>query len=167
MELSKFKVEESTELMLVDTINTDIFNDIVERIIRCMNLLGINLEDKSIYYQRYSNKTSILAVKVSKGGDDDIANFMFNGCDANYFGQCSCCDVYLHAEAKSGQQSMKIANMISSDIVDFFNLIEGELAINGLSENEFFIKIPLGREVVKENKTENKALKFIRNIFKK
>lgn len=167
MELSEFRVEEATSLMLVDSIDKDIFNGITEKIISCMSQLGIDLEDKSIYYQRYSNKTSILAIKVSKGEDTDIANFMFNGCDANYFGQCSTCDVYLHAEAKSGQPSMKIANMISSDIVDFFNMIEGELAINGFSDSEIFIKIPLSDRVVKQKQEENRALKFIRNIFKK
>ena len=141
MELSKFKVEESIELALFDTaiVDENIFMNIVDKIVLCMSSLGINLDGKDVYYQRYANKTSILAIKVSNGEDHDVANFMFNGCDASEFERYMSCDVYLHAEAKSAQYSIKIANMISSDIVDFFNTLEGELVLNGCFDSEFFI----------------------------
>lgn len=167
MELSKFKVEESTELALFDStiVDENIFIDIVDKIILSMNSLGISLEGKDVYYQRYANKTSILAIKVSNGEDSDVANFMFNGCDASEFERYMSCDVYLHAEAKSAQTSMKIANMISSDIVDFFNTLEGELVLNGNFDNEFFIRIPLCTK--EKKKKENNILQLIKNIFKK
>lgn len=170
MELSNFKVEESKELAVVQEIDLDesIFTDIIDKIIMCMTSLGISLDDKSVYYQRFANKTSILAIKLGKGEDSDTNNFMFNGCDATYFNGCGSCDVYLHANKKIGQEAMKMANMMSRDIVDFFDTVEGELAIKGFSESELFIKIPLVREkeVKKENK-DNRVLKFVRNIFKK
>ena len=169
MELSNFKVEESKELAFLDTldINEEIFFNIVKKLVACMRKLGINLNNKSIYYQRNTDKTSILAVKVSQGEDSDVANFMFNGCDAREYARYMSCDVYLHADAKSGQQSMGIANMMSRDIVDFFNTIEGELALKGLSDNELFIRIPLEQYISKEN--EKKDTKFLRlvNFFRR
>lgn len=170
MELSSFKVEESKELAVVQEIDLEesIFTDLIDLICTNMTRLGINLDDKSVYYQRFANKTSILAIKLGKGEDSDTNNFMFNGCDATYFNGHGSCDVYLHANKKIGQEAMKMANMMSRDIVEFFDTIEGELAIKGLSESELFIKIPLvkEKEQSKDNK-ENRVLKFVRNIFKK
>ena len=167
MEFSNFNVEGSTSLSVIDTIDIDseIFEDIIDKITRCMMKLNIKLDNKSIYYQRNANKTSVLAIKVGNGSDNDIANFMFTGCDANYFKDSLSCDVYLHADKKVGQVSMSIANMISSDIVDFFNTVEGELVIKGLSETELFVRIPLGVQTKK--KEDSKFLRLVKNIFKK
>lgn len=170
MELSKFKVEESTELSVLQTIDIDenIFLDIMDKVISCMTRLGIKLDDKSVYYQRYANKTSILAIKLGKGEDSDTNNFMFNGCDATYFNGDRSCDVYLHANKKIGQEAMNMANMMSSDIVEFFNTIEGELALNGLSDSELFIRMPLSKDKDKKNgKKGNRLLKVVKNMFKK
>ena len=168
MELSEFKIEQSVEIALVENINSELFDDITSKITKVMESLGINLEGKSIYYQRNADKTSILAIKVTDGKDEDYENYMFNGCDANYYRPGMSCDVYLHANAKSGQVSMAIANMISQDIVDFFDTLEGELAINGLRESECSIRIPLVPTVKKEEtKKETKGLRFIRKIFKR
>lgn len=167
MELSNFKPLDSSELAVIDNLdlNSEIFNDILDKIVFCMKKLNIRMDDKCVYYQRSSNKTSILAIKVSNGDDCDVANFMFNGCDATSYHRYMLCDVYLHAEAKSGQASMNIANMISRDIVDFFNTMEGELALKGLSDAELSIRIPLVSDTKK--KEEGKFLKLIRNVFKK
>lgn len=168
MELSNFNVENSTELSVVNEINIDesIFTDMIDTISNAMNRLGIKLDGKSIYYQRNANKTSILAVKLCNGDDNDTNNYMINGCDATYFNGHGSCDVYLHANKKVGQAAMNMANMVSSDIVSFFDTIEGELALNGLTESELFIRIPLGikEEQVKDNK-ENRVLRFVRKIF--
>ncbi len=170
MELSKFKVEESTELSVLQTIDIDenIFLDIMDKVISCMTRLGIKLDDKSVYYQRYANKTSILAIKLGKGEENDTNNFMFNGCDATYFNGDRSCDVYLHANKKIGQEAMNMANMMSSDIVEFFNTIEGELVLNGLSDSELFIRIPLSNGKDKKNdKKGNRLLKVVKNMFRK
>ena len=170
MEFSNFNVEGSTSLSVIDTIDIDseIFEDIIDKITRCMMKLNIKLDNKSIYYQRNANKTSILAIKVGNGEDGDVANFMFNGCDATDYARYMSCDVYLHADKKVGQDSMEIANMISNDIVEFFNTLEGELAIKGLSDTELFLRIPLESEQKeKNNNNENRLLRMVRNIFKK
>ncbi len=170
MELSNFKVEESTELAVLNEIDLDegIFLDIVEKITFCLNRLGIKLDGKSVYYQRYANKTSILAIKLANGEDSDVANFMFNGCDANDYAKYMSCDVYLHADKKVSQASLNIANMITHDIVEFFKMLEGELALKGLSDSELFIRIPLEKDKkVDKNNKDNRLLKLVRNIFKK
>lgn len=170
MELSNFKVENSVELSVINSVDLDesIFRDIIEKISNCMKMLGIKTDDKSVYYQRNANKTSILAIKVGNGEDGDVANFMFNGCDATDYARYMSCDVYLHADKKVGQVSMEIANMISNDIVEFFNTMEGELALKGLSDTELFLRIPLESEQkVKNNNNENRLLRMVRNIFKK
>ena len=170
MELSNFKVENSVELSVINSVDLDesIFRDIIEKIINCMKMLGIRTDDKSVYYQRNANKTSILAIKVGNGEDGDVANFMFNGCDATDYARYMSCDVYLHADKKVGQASMEIANMISNDIVEFFNTMEGELALKGLSYTELFLRIPLESEQKeKNNNNENRLLRMVRNIFKK
>lgn len=170
MELSNFKVENSVELSVINSVDLDesIFRDIIEKIINCMKMLGIKTDDKSVYYQRNANKTSILAIKVGNGEDGDVANFMFNGCDATDYARYMSCDVYLHADKKVGQASMEIANMISNDIVEFFNTMEGELALKGLSYTELFLRIPLESEQKeKNNNNENRLLRMVRNIFKK
>ena len=167
MVLSNFNVEDSTSLSVIDNIDIDseIFESIIDKITKCMISLNIKLDNKSVYYQRNANRTSILAIKLSNGSDNDIANFMFNGCDANYFKDSLSCDVYLHADKKVGQVSMNIANMISSDIVDFFNNIEGELAVKGLCDTELFVRIPLGVQTKK--KEDSKFLRLVKNILKK
>ena len=170
MELSNFNVENSTELAVINNIDLDevIFRDIVDKIANCMKMLGISPDNKSVYYQRNANKTSVLAIKIGNGEDGDVANFMFNGCDATDYARYMSCDVYLHADKKVGQASMKIANMISNDIVEFFNTLEGELAIKGLSDTELFLRIPLESDKKeKKDNNGNRLLRMVRNIFKK
>lgn len=170
MELSNFKVEESRELATIQEFELEesIFTDLVDKIITNMSRIGISLEDKCVFYQRFANKTSILAIKLGKGEDSDTNNFMFNGCDAMYFDGTNTCDVYLHANKKVGQEAMQMANIMSRDIVEFFDTIEGELILKGLSNSELFIKILLVKQQEKSNdKKENKVLKFVKNIFKK
>ena len=170
METSCFKVEESKELAVIQEIELEegIFTDILDKICMNMSRLGIQLDDKCVFYQRYANKTSILAIKLCKGEDSDTNNFMINGCDATFFNGHSSCDVYLHANKKVGQQAMNMANMMSRDITGFFDTIEGELVLKGLSNSELFIRMPLVKETeVKKDNKQNKVLKFVKNIFKK
>ena len=170
MELSNFKVEDSRELSTIQEFELEesIFTDLVDKIITNMSRIGISLENKCVFYQRFANKTSILAIKLGNGEDSDTNNFMFNGCDATYFDGNNTCDVYLHANKKIGQEAMQMANMMSRDIVEFFDTIEGEFVIKGMADSELFIKIPLVRQQEKSNdKKENKVLKFVKNIFKK
>ena len=58
MEFSNFNEEERTSLSVIDTIDIDseIFEDIIDKITRCMMKLNIKLDNKSIYYQRNANK---------------------------------------------------------------------------------------------------------------
>ena len=77
MEISCFKVEESKELAVIQefVLEEGIFTDILDEICMNMSRLGIQLDDKCVFYQRYANKTSILAIKLCKGEDSDTNNF--------------------------------------------------------------------------------------------
>lgn len=138
------------------------FNYIIEIIRNAFKRLNINPEGKSIYYKRYTNGNSVLAIKVSQGDDNDISNYMFNGCDV-FGGKCN---VYMHSKPKSSQKSMNIANLISKEIVLFFEKIEHNLSKNNLSDIEFSIKIPLTKELdTKLISKKSKIKKLIKNMF--
>ena len=138
------------------------FNYIIEIIRNAFKRLNINPEGKSIYYKRYTNGKSVIAIKVSQGDDNDISNYMFNGCDA-FWGKCN---VYMHSKPKSSQKSMNIANLISKEIVLFFEKIEHNLSKNNLSDIEFSIKIPLTKELdTKLISKKSKIKKLIKNMF--
>lgn len=155
IELSNFNIERCTELSLINDLSfaNEIFLSIVEKIIDCMKKLKIDINGKCLYYQRYPNKTSVLAIKLNDEVDTDYTNYMLNGCDANYFDSSVMCDVYLHADAKVARSASNVANMISKDIVDFFNTIEGELVLHDLMDTEIMVKIPLVQYVNNNNNT--------------
>ncbi len=164
MDLSKFKVEESTDIALVNQVDEVIFSNILDKIRICMMELGISLEGKSVYYQRNADRTSILAIKLCNGSDSDTTNFMFNGCDAREFYKYASCDVFLHADGKISGRAVNVANRISNDIVEFFNTIEGELVLKELYDSEFFVSIPLERNKDKSSK-RGRLLSLVKNIF--
>lgn len=140
------------------------FIGIKEIVLKVLQKLKINTNDLIIYYERQENGTSILAIKVEQGHDEDIANYMFNGSSVNYYHDKISCDVYLHAEAPAAQKSVKIAGLISRDIVNFFEELETELLLKKLSNCSFSLKIPLQEN---ELKKENNVLKKVfQNIFK-
>ena len=93
MELSNFNIERCTELSLINDLSfaNEIFLSIVEKIIDCMKKLKIDINGKCLYYQRYPNKTSVLAIKLNDEVDTDYTNYMLNGCDANYFDSSVMC----------------------------------------------------------------------------
>ena len=62
--------------------------------------------------------------------------------------------MYLHADAKVARSASNVANMISKDIVDFFNTIEGELVLHDLMDTEIMVKIPLVQYVNNNNTRE-------------
>ena len=80
MEISCFKVDESKELAVIQEFDLEegIFTDILDKICMNMSRLGIQLDDKCVFYQRYANKTSILAIKLCKGEDSDTIFYATN-----------------------------------------------------------------------------------------
>ena len=155
--------KELTDLSSVD-INIQEFYRIIEIIKLALKSIGVNLEGMQVYYQRNVDTTSILAIKVSQGKDSDIDNYMFNGCKAWKHGSNVSCDVYMQSEAKSAQKSMKLANLISRDIVDFFDEIENDLLKNNKFDLSLSLIMPLD---IKKEKEENNIKKLVKRILKK
>ncbi len=121
----------------------------------------INPENKYIYYQRNENGTSILAIQITDGEYTDLSNFMINGSTVNYYSDDISCDVYLHADAKSSQNSLVLARLISRPIVEFFEELERELLLKDMCNISFSLRIPLYE---KELNPQNKGIK---NLLKK
>lgn len=153
-----------------ETANDFIFNkeyidEIVDIVTITLKKLNVSLNGKSLYYQRNSNRISLLAIKLTNGDDQDVSNYMFNGADARSFEHFKQCDVFLHADAKIGQLSIKIANMISKSIVAFFNKMETFYFENGMEDIDISFRLPLGEEL-NNNKEDTGIKKLIKQIFK-
>lgn len=148
-------------------INFKYFNKILERIRAVFKELHISVNDKSIYYERYSNKTSILAIKLANGDDFDSTLYMFNGCDASSFEKYSSCDVYLHADKKVAQLASRMANLMSRDIVRFFEDFESELLSNNQSNISFSLRMPIYEKEKKSNVVPKKLAKIFNGFIKK
>lgn len=145
-------------------INIENFNHIVDIIRIALNRMKINTDDLSIIYQRHTDRTSILAIKVCYGDDNALENYMFNGCNVEYFKDSLSCDVYLHAKSKASKNSVNLSNLISKEIVTFFEQVENDLLKKNLTNLELYVKIPLNNQA----KSKEKGIKrLIRSLFKK
>lgn len=164
-EINYLSVLNTDNLDTID-INKECIDEIIQTITYTLNKLNINLEGKSVYYQRNSNKISILAIKLADGDDQDVSNYMFNGGDARSFEHFNSCDVFLHADAKVGQKAMNIANMISRNIVEFFNKMEKYYLDNGMVDTEVSFRIPLGEDFKKETSQDNGVRSLIKRFFR-
>lgn len=152
------------ELVKLDDINFDTgeFYKIMEVFKIALRKNSINPEGMQMIYQRKEDATSILAVQVTNGLDNDISNYMINGCQAWKRDNDVSCDVYLHAEAKSAQKSVRLASIVTKDIVSFFENVEKELIKKGLYDISISMMMPL--EETKE-KEETGVKKLIKRFF--
>lgn len=150
----------------ISDINIDNFIKIKEIILKAFKIAKINPDNKNIYYQRQSNGSSILAIKVENGLDDDLSNYMINGSVVNYYRDRLSCDVYLHADSKSAQKSLDIARLITKDIVKFFEETEEELLLKSQTNSEFSIRIPLS-EIKEQSKKDQTTKSLLKRIFRK
>lgn len=170
MELNEININDCRELSEINDMNIDekIFEDLITLVKNTFKRLSINTNDMYMYYQRFANQTSVLALKVTSGSNDDIENYMINGCDArwNRSNDISC-DVYLHAKAKSAKKSTEIAGLISKDIVNFFNKIETELNKNNLKNIELSVFLPLFEKKDTEEKSQEVKESKIKRLIRK
>lgn len=149
------------ELVKLDDINFDTgeFYKIMEVFKIALRKNSINPGGMQMIYQRKEDATSILAVQVTNGLDNDMSNYMINGCQAWKRGNDVNCDVYLHAEAKSAQKSARLASMITKDIVSFFENVEKELIKKGLYDISMSMMVSLEDTKEKEETGVKKLLK--------
>ena len=171
--MERFNVSESVEITQFKSLGLDEnnFKEIIELMTNVFNKIGIDLECKSIFYQRFHDGKSMLVIKVLDGEDEDKNNYMFVGCDTKYYGNDISCNVYMRAEAKASQVSINISNLIASKIVSFFEGIEQELLDKKSIKLEVFLKLPLvidnERELLNNDKPKTKGSlkRIIGNIF--
>lgn len=166
MDLDKFNISNCNGLIVLESININAqeFYKIIEIVKFSLRNLGITPEGLKLYYQRNFDATSILAIQVTHGDHNNMNNYMINGCKS-WRHECNVnCDVYMHSEAKSAQKSMKLANLISQDIVNFFEKTEQELLKSNNFDLSFSLMIPLDIEAKKE---ENSIKNIVKRILKK
>ena len=130
--------------------------------------LGINENDKYLYYERYLNGTSVFAIQINNGDKRDISNYMVIGCRTfNDYSKINC-DVYLYSNSKSSQTAIKIINLIAKNITLFFNEFESYLFNNGQNNSKFSILLPLYNRdnLLIENKDQSVMSKIFKRIQK-
>lgn len=162
MEVIKFNINNQTISELdIAKINSKEFQTLKEKIIHTFNLLNYPKEDMSIYYERHSNCSSILAIKLSKGNDEDTTNYMINICKSEVRSKEIICDIGYHANAKISKRAVCIANLITKDIITFFETVEQELLNKNLHHMTFSVLIPLEMQKTasqKKNKLKIRSL---------
>ena len=166
----EFDIKNVKELNKNDNIgiNMNNFVKLCDVVKKNFNKLGIGSNGMLIYYQRYSYAASVLAIKVLSGDDNDINNYIVNGCSVNYNNNYVNCNVYLHSFGKNDLKLVNMINLVSNDIVTFFEDVEHELVKKQLTNLEVSFIIPLNREKIKVISSKESDLKRkIRSLFKK
>lgn len=165
MNLDKFNINNCNELISIENINIDTqeFYKIIKIVKLSLRKIGVNPNGLQLYYQRNLDATSILAIQVTHGDNCDIKNYMLNGCKSWKQDSSINCDIYIHSDAKSAQKSMKLSNLISRDIIDFFEKSEKMLLKNNNFDLPLSFMIPLD---IKKEKEENSIKKLIKKILK-
>lgn len=167
MELVKFNNSNNIDISELNTlnINLEIFETIKNKIIETFNKIGLSTDDMSIYYERHADGSSILAIKLSKGEDFNITNYMINGCLVEYHNNEVFCDIGFHADKKVSQRALEVARINTKDIILFFKTLEQEIYNNGSSSIELSLQIPL--DDYKEKEKPNNGKSKMRSLFKK
>lgn len=133
--------------------------------------IGININTKYLYYERKKNGTSILAIQLIDGNKNDISNYMIFGCSTFISGKIInknvCCDIYLHADAKSGNYAQKIINILSKQIIEFFENVENDLCRKNELTKEINYLISLNKEKIIGSSEFNNMKQKILSIFRK
>ncbi len=148
------------------------FEKIIPEIIKTLNRINIDNSNKYLYYERKKNGTSILAIQLINGNKNDISNYMVFGCSTFISGEIInknvCCDIYLHAEAKSGNFAQKIINIMSKQIIDFFENVENDLCRKNELTKEISFLVSLNQEkIISATDEKNNMKSKILSIFKK
>lgn len=148
------------------------FEKIIPEIEAVFKRIGININNKYLYYERKKNGTSTLAIQLIDGIKNDISNYMVFGCrsfvSGTFINKNVCCDIYLHADAKSGNYAQKIINIMSKQIIQFFEFVENDLCRKNELTKEISFLVSLNQEKIISAPDEKNNMKSkILSIFKK
>lgn len=145
-------------------LDNEIFYKLINKVKKGLLNLVINPDDKKIVYKRNPDGTSMIAIKLAEGDDKNTKNYMVVNCEAWKGTDKVTCNVEMNADAKISVSSMKLANLISRNIVEFFEEIENDLYRKNNFDISISLTIPLGEE---KEQGENNKEKFIKRFFKK
>lgn len=164
MDLNRFKFNLNDSYSDINdlNINNKPFEQITEIIKDTFTTLKYGKDNMNVYYQRYKNASSIIAIKVLDGSDNDLTLYMFAGCNIEYYNNKICSTISFHSDKRATHRTMGIANLISDDIILFFREVEEELLDKNLKDLEISLKFPL-YEIKKE---ETGIKQLVKNIFK-
>lgn len=142
------------------------FVELTSKVNSCLTRMNLNKEDVLIYYERYENKDSLLAIKIKKGKISNGENYAFIACHP-YYGKDIFCNVEMYSD--SGSLAMNMANLLSRDIVFFFEKIEEELKNNKCDNLQISNVIFLDQKDEKETLlAEDNSVKVkIKRLFKR
>lgn len=148
------------------------FNELINSVQEIFCIANINLSNSHIYYERKSNKTSMLAIKITEGNNQDKENYVFFGCSAFPRTNDVDCDVYIHADAKSNRSTNKFLSSSNHGrvITTFFEKLEKQLLKDKNSDLELSLIIPLKIEKEKalsKSSQSDKGIKRLLRLFNK
>lgn len=174
MELENINIDivNGTDFIQNNNINFNMnpFYKMIQIIKDTFKSVGIDYNDMKIFYQRFANGKSLLAIKVLEGDDNDQTNYMFNFCQATHYGKDTFCNVYLHADKKCSKIASKLIRLLSKNIISFFEEIERDFNKKGITNLECSFLIPLINKKLDANSSKNntsKIKKLINNILGK
>ena len=145
-------------------ISEEVFSKLIDAIKKGLSSINVNPEDVKIVYKRNFDATSVLAIKLKDGGDFDTTNYMVVSSEAYKNADKVTCNVEMQGNEKISVEQMKLANLISRNIVEFFEEIENGLYKN----NNFDLSISLTILLDERKKQEeNGKNKLIKSIFKR
>lgn len=165
-EIKKYYDQDYLDYINNRSLDTEIFYKLINAVKKGLLNNLINFDDKKIVYKRNPDGTSIIAIKLAEGDDKNTKNYMVVNCEAWKGADKVTCNVEMNADAKISVSSMKLSNLISRNIVEFFEEMENDLYRKNNFDISISLTIPLaeGKDLVENNKTKSKSIK---NIFKR
>jgi hypothetical protein len=165
-EIKKYYDQDYLDYINNRSLDTEIFYKLINAVKKGLLNNLINFDDKKIVYKRNPDGTSIIAIKLAEGDDKNTKNYMVVNCEAWKGADKVTCNVEMNADAKISVSSMKLSNLISRNIVEFFEEMENDLYRKNNFDISISLTIPLaeGKDLIENNKTKSKSIK---NIFKR
>jgi len=165
-EIKKYYDQDYLDYINNMSLDTEIFYKLINVVKKGLLYNLIDFDDKKIVYKRNPDGTSMIAIKLAEGDDKNTKNYMVVNCEAWKGADKVTCNVEMNADAKISVSSMKLANLISRNIVEFFEEIENDLYRKNNFDISISLTIPLGegKDLAENNKNKSKSIK---NIFKR
>ena len=129
---------------------------IAKKVEIAFSVMHIDSNNKNIFYNREDNTSSKLGIQIGAGDTSDLTNYViFNRSSYGSEEIIKHNTISMHADKDISYESNMLANVMTDDIIEFFDTTEKTLGPNNL-------KININRSI----KTKAKKLSFISRLFK-